>query len=68
MVKVDLTRKGNALYEKLVAQYLIKGVPTVVFLDSHGLERKDLRLVDFVPADQFLSRMSQVKQSSNSGS
>ncbi len=68
MVKVDLTRKGNPLYEKLVAQYLIKGVPTVVFLDSHGLERKDLRLVDFVPADQFLSRMSQVKQSSNSGS
>ena len=68
MVKVDLTRKGNTLYEKLVAQYLIKGVPTVVFLDSHGLERKDLRLVDFIPADQFLSRMSQVKQSSDSGS
>lgn len=68
MVKVDLTTKGNPLYEKLVAQYAIKGVPTVVFFDSHGRERADLRLVDFIPADQFLSRMSQAKQSSNSGS
>jgi len=68
MVKVDLTTKGNPLYEKLVAQYVIKGVPTVVFLDGHGRERADLRLVDFIPADQFLSRMTQAKQSSDSGS
>lgn len=68
MVKVDLTTKGNPLYEKLVAQYSIKGVPTVVFFDAHGRERADLRLVDFIPADQFLSRMSQAKQSPNSGS
>jgi len=68
MVKVDLTTKGNRLYEKLVAQYAIKGVPTVVFLDGHGRERADLRLVDFIPADQFLSRMTQVKQSTGSGS
>lgn len=68
MVKVDLTTKGNPLYEKLVAQYGIKGVPTVVFFDSQGKERADLRLVDFIPADQFLSRMTQAKQSTNSGS
>ena len=68
MVKVDLTTKGNPLYEKLVAQYVIKGVPTVVFFDAHGRERTDLRLVDFVPADQFLSRMSQARQPSNAGS
>ncbi|MBI5568410.1 MAG: thioredoxin family protein [Desulfomonile tiedjei] len=68
MVKVDLTMKGNALYEKLVAQYAIKGVPTVVFFDGQGRERTDLRLVDFIPADQFLNRMTQARQSSNSGS
>ena len=68
MVKVDLTAKGNPLYEKLVTHYSIKGVPTVVFFDSKGRERTDLRLVDFIPADQFLSRMTQTKQSSNSGS
>jgi len=68
MVKVDLTTKGNPLFEKLVTQYSIKGVPTVVFFDAHGRERGDLRLVDFVPADQFLSRMTRVKESAYSGS
>jgi thioredoxin:protein disulfide reductase len=62
MVKVDLTTKGNPLYEKLLAHYAIKGVPTVVFFDGHGRERADLRLVDFIPSDQFLSRMTQAKQ------
>ena len=65
MVKVDLTTKENPLYEKLVTQYSVKGVPTVVFFDSQGRERRELRLVDFIPADQFLSRMT---QSSDSGS
>jgi thiol:disulfide interchange protein DsbD len=65
MVKVDLTTKGNPLYEKLVAQYGIKGVPTVVFFDGKGKERADLRLVDFLPADQFLNRMTQIRQSSD---
>ena len=37
----------------------IKGVPTVVFLDSRGKERRDLRLADFLPADQFLNRMAE---------
>jgi thiol:disulfide interchange protein DsbD len=68
MVKVDLTTKGNSLYEELVARYSVKGVPTVVFIDVQGRERADLRLVDFIPADQFLSRMTQVKQSSDLGS
>jgi thioredoxin:protein disulfide reductase len=68
MVKVDLTKKGNALYERLVTQYSIKGVPTVVFVDNKGKELRQLRLVDFIPADQFVSRMIQVGQSSNPGS
>ena len=68
MVKVDLTKKGNPLYDKLVTQYSVKGVPTVVFFDSQGQERKDLRLVDFIPGDQFLNRMTQARQKSTSGS
>jgi thiol:disulfide interchange protein DsbD len=68
MIKVDLTTKETPLHERLVAQYVIKGVPTVVFFDGRGRELADLRLVDFIPADQFLSRMTQAKQSSNSGS
>ena len=62
MIKVDLTRKGNPTHAKLLAQYDIKGVPTVVFLDRHGEERRDLRLVDFLPADQFLIRMAEIRK------
>jgi thiol:disulfide interchange protein DsbD len=60
MIKVDLTQKGNPLHERLVSQYGVKGVPTVVFLDSRGSECQDLRLVDYLPPEQFLSRMAAV--------
>jgi thiol:disulfide interchange protein DsbD len=62
MIKVDLTRKGNPIHEKLLRRYGVKGVPTVVFLDRQGKERHDLRLVDFLPADQFLIRMAETKK------
>jgi thiol:disulfide interchange protein DsbD len=57
MVKIDLTRGGNALHERLVEKYEVKGVPTVVFLGADGRERRGLRLVDFLPPEQFLLRM-----------
>ncbi len=68
MIKVDLTRKGDPIQEILLRQYAVKGVPTVVFLDPQGKERRDLRLVDFLPADQFLIRMAAVQKSLDSGS
>lgn len=58
MVKVDLTQKGNPLHTRLLEQYGVKGVPTVVFLDSWGNECRNLRLVDYLPPEQFLSRMA----------
>jgi len=61
MVKVDLTRGGNPVHEQLLQKYGIKGVPTVVFLDGAGNERHDLRLVDYLPPDQFLSHMAVLK-------
>lgn len=62
MIKVDLTRKGNPVHEELLRQYGVKGVPTVVFLDRKGGERLDLRLVDFLPPDQFLIRMAELRR------
>jgi thiol:disulfide interchange protein DsbD len=62
MVKVDLTQKGDSSREALVNKFGVKGVPTVVFLDAKGRERADLRLVDFLPANQFLIRMAELKQ------
>jgi thiol:disulfide interchange protein DsbD len=58
MIKVDLTQKGNPVHERLLGRYGIKGVPTVVFLDGRGNERRNLRLVDYLPPEQMLSRMA----------
>ena len=62
MIKIDLTRKGNPVHGDLLRQYNVKGVPTVVFLDHQGKERRDLRLVDFLPADHFLVRMAEIRK------
>jgi len=62
MIKVDLTRKGNPDSDRLLQKYDVKGVPTIVFLDKRGEERRELRLVDFLPADQFLVRMAEIKK------
>jgi thioredoxin:protein disulfide reductase len=61
MIKVDLTQSGNPLYEALLKQYEIKGVPTIVFLNTQSKELGDLRLVDYMPPDQFLKRMAEAK-------
>jgi thiol:disulfide interchange protein DsbD len=65
MIKVDVTRSVNPVHERLLQQYGVKGVPTVVFLDAQGKERSDLRSVDFLPPDQFLSRMAELKRAHN---
>ena len=61
MVKVDLTENAGQNYDRLLSEYNVKGVPTVVFLDNLGKERKDLRLVDFIQPDKFLIRMVSLK-------
>jgi thiol:disulfide interchange protein DsbD len=60
MLKVDLTQKGNPVHTRLLGEYGVKGVPTVVFLDGRGNECQSLRLVDYLPPEQMLSRMAAV--------
>ena len=62
MIKVDLTRRGTPATGRLLEKFEVKGVPTVVFLDQQGQERRDLRLVDFLPPEQFLIRMAEAKK------
>jgi thiol:disulfide interchange protein DsbD len=58
MIKVDLTRRGIPAHDRLLKSYHVKGVPTILFFDRNGNEKPDLRVVDFLPADQFLIRMA----------
>ena len=59
-VKVDLTRRGDPGRQRLLERFDVRGVPTVVFIDAGGKERRDLRLVDFLPPGPFLTRMAQI--------
>ncbi|MBI5578479.1 MAG: thioredoxin family protein [Deltaproteobacteria bacterium] len=65
MVKVDVTQGGNPFHERLLQEYGIKGVPTIVFLDPSGKEKQELRLVDYLPPDIFIGRMADLKKSSS---
>jgi len=60
MIKIDLTTGENLTYQRLVREYYVMGVPTVIFLDQNGEERIDLRLIDFVEPEEFIARMEKV--------
>jgi thiol:disulfide interchange protein DsbD len=60
-VKVDLTSSGDPTNERLLHDFAIKGVPTIVFLGADGKERPALRLVDYLPAEGFLARMQSAR-------
>jgi thiol:disulfide interchange protein DsbD len=60
-VKADLTVAEDATTQALTRQYEIIGVPTIVFVDANGTERKDLRLTGFEPPAKFLERAKAVR-------
>jgi thiol:disulfide interchange protein DsbD len=57
-MKADLTQHGSADVRALRKKYDIRGVPTIVFIDSSGKERTDLRAVQFIDKDEFLRRLN----------
>lgn len=57
LFKADMTRAAAPETVALAEKYAILGVPTVIFLDASGQERKDLRLVGFEGPEEFLRRL-----------
>jgi thiol:disulfide interchange protein DsbD len=57
LFKADMTKAAAPETVALADKYAILGVPTVIFLDASGQERKDLRLVGFEGPDEFLKRL-----------
>ena len=67
-LKLDLTSiESGSEAERARGRFGILGVPTILFLDSSGRERTDLRLEGFEPPDRFLTRIQRIEASSNSG-
>ena len=64
-LKVDLTQFDSEESEALRRRYAVAGVPTIVFLDPAGEEVRDVRVVGFVNANDFLGRIERVTQRSN---
>src|SRR6185369_7586363 len=63
-LKLDLTSSDpNSEAGRARKRFGIRGVPTVIFLDSTGRELADLRLEGFEKPSAFLGRMKQVESS-----
>jgi thioredoxin:protein disulfide reductase len=58
-VKVDATNEDDPKVEATMKRYAVRGLPTVVLLDSHGKEAH--RFVDFVEADAFYKVIKDVE-------
>ncbi|MEW6668436.1 MAG: cytochrome c biogenesis protein CcdA [Thermodesulfobacteriota bacterium] len=58
-LRVDLTTRRSS-HQEALSRYQIRGVPTVVFLDREGHERKDLRIEETVDTKAFLMRMKKL--------
>lgn len=61
MIKIDLTRTGVKGQETLLTEYDVKGVPTVIFIDGNGQERKHLRIVDYERPEKVLSNIARLR-------
>ena len=59
-IKADVTQNNEA-NQSLLQRYGVVGPPTVVFLDANGRELRDLRLVGYEKADEFLARLKKVR-------
>jgi len=59
-LKADLTQHGSPEVRALRKKFDIRGVPTIVFIDAMGHERANLRAVEFIDKEEFLSRLTKL--------
>jgi thiol:disulfide interchange protein DsbD len=52
-LRMDVTDQEDPQVQKIIQEYGVEGVPTVIFLDTHGREIKDSRVIGFVTAKEF---------------
>jgi len=61
LLKADLTQFESSEVRQIRDRFDVIGVPTLVFIDGQGNERKDLRVYGFEDAGTFLARLRQVR-------
>jgi thiol:disulfide interchange protein DsbD len=60
-LKVDLTHFDAPASDSMRRQFQIAGVPTLIFLDADGREVRGARIEGFVPPEDMLRSMAQVR-------
>jgi thiol:disulfide interchange protein DsbD len=61
-LRADLTETASPEVARIRRAFAIKGVPTIVFIDSNGAEREDLRVVGIIDKAEFLARVDRLKK------
>ena len=55
-LRLDLTHRQPS-QDEVLKQFNVRGVPTLVFLNSEGFEEKNLRVESYVDKSVFLNKM-----------
>ena len=60
LVQVDVTDASNAATNAVKKRYGVYGPPAMLFFDSSGQERVELRRYGFMPPEEFLTHVAQL--------
>jgi thiol:disulfide interchange protein DsbD len=64
-LRLDLTSE-HPQQQQILAQYGIRGVPSILFFNRQGKEEKDLRVEEIVSRAEFMRRMKELMRRSDS--
>ncbi|MDE1921216.1 MAG: thioredoxin fold domain-containing protein [Candidatus Omnitrophica bacterium] len=57
-LRMDVTNQDDPRVQRIADQFGIEGVPTVVFLNSHGKEIENARVIGFVTPAEFMQALA----------
>ncbi len=57
-LRMDATDQDNPQVQSILQEYEVEGLPTIVFLDSHGREIKNSRVIGFVTPREFAQALA----------
>lgn len=60
LLQVDMTQNSPE-NQALMAQYLVLGLPTILFFDQQGNELKNARITGFMPPSDFLQWLEKIR-------
>lgn len=63
--KIDLSSFESENSRQIRQRYKIAGVPTLIFIDASGQERKNLRVSGFIKPKEFIARIQSLREAAD---